>query len=447
MELFGTSPTSVRGLSVVAGVATVFATYVAGRELHSHPAGLFAAMVTAVSPLHVHFSQTARMYSLAAALTTAAFAAFAGLYNRRYRQHASFWYVITATGMIYTHGVTLAVMAVQAVYALLVGFRGTARGLSVPETARLKSVVTILSIPWLGAVAWILMQLLIGGDNGGRTVSAIGWIETPGPAIVWRTVLSFGGAVVNYPVDTALSTARPIAIGVTALLLALVAYAVWLARRQLFTVDHHPALLAAAWAVGPILLAVAVSHLFFPVFSPRYMIVASTGLYVAAGIGLAELPRPSLRVAVAALVIVGLLGSLAIYYETDTSEQWGPALEPIAAGDADNTVVLGVPSATHMVFEYYLPPRYRALGVREDGTGVTEAVAGNETVWVVSRYPGQSDRVRERLDGPYRQTRHHSAGSVQVYRFRRSNRTAAGGTNAERRSPSSVVGRRSANVR
>src|SRR4030042_621512 len=64
--LFGSSEISVRIPSVILGVATVYVTYLIGRKLFEHKTALIAATLLATAPLHIYYSQEARMYMLAA---------------------------------------------------------------------------------------------------------------------------------------------------------------------------------------------------------------------------------------------------------------------------------------------------------------------------------------------------------------------------------------------
>ncbi|MBI5869697.1 MAG: glycosyltransferase family 39 protein [Actinobacteria bacterium] len=70
---FGTGEAWVRSFSALAGVATVFFTYLAGKELFSRRAGLWAAAFTALSPLLVMYSRANTFYSLMIALTALSF--------------------------------------------------------------------------------------------------------------------------------------------------------------------------------------------------------------------------------------------------------------------------------------------------------------------------------------------------------------------------------------
>src|SRR5690606_8449850 len=73
MRTFGASVAAVRLLSVALGVLTVVAVYVLARDWFGARTGLAAALITAVAPFHVQYSQETRMYALLAlalALTT-----------------------------------------------------------------------------------------------------------------------------------------------------------------------------------------------------------------------------------------------------------------------------------------------------------------------------------------------------------------------------------------
>ncbi len=64
MGLFGQSPFVVRLPSVIFGLGTIVLTFLIGRELFDWRTGLLAALMAAVAPFHVNYSQEARMYSL-----------------------------------------------------------------------------------------------------------------------------------------------------------------------------------------------------------------------------------------------------------------------------------------------------------------------------------------------------------------------------------------------
>jgi uncharacterized membrane protein len=73
--LIGAGPVSLRLLSVLFGVLAIPAIYLAGRQLLGARAGLLAALLLALNPLHIYYSQEVRMYGLVALLSIGVLAA------------------------------------------------------------------------------------------------------------------------------------------------------------------------------------------------------------------------------------------------------------------------------------------------------------------------------------------------------------------------------------
>src|SRR3989344_1053943 len=67
---FGQSEIAVRTPSVILGVTIVFVTYLLAKKLFDAKTALIAATLLAVAPLHIYYSQEARMYILAGAFTS-----------------------------------------------------------------------------------------------------------------------------------------------------------------------------------------------------------------------------------------------------------------------------------------------------------------------------------------------------------------------------------------
>ena len=68
MRAFGHSEFAVRSLSALVGMALVWLTYLLGRQLFDRTTGLVAALLAALSPFQIYYSQETRMYILAALL-------------------------------------------------------------------------------------------------------------------------------------------------------------------------------------------------------------------------------------------------------------------------------------------------------------------------------------------------------------------------------------------
>ncbi|MBN1890011.1 MAG: glycosyltransferase family 39 protein [Thermoflexales bacterium] len=82
--LFGHSEFALRALSVACGVILVVLVYLLGVQLFDEPAALAAALIAAVNPFQIYYSQEARMYAMLALL-----AALSTFYVLRFTFHAS----------------------------------------------------------------------------------------------------------------------------------------------------------------------------------------------------------------------------------------------------------------------------------------------------------------------------------------------------------------------
>lgn len=62
VSLFGSGEVAARAMSVLFGVGTVYIIYLIGKKLFDKKIGLFSALLLATAPLHIYYSQEARMY-------------------------------------------------------------------------------------------------------------------------------------------------------------------------------------------------------------------------------------------------------------------------------------------------------------------------------------------------------------------------------------------------
>ncbi len=131
IELWGDDELALRSLSVLFGVLTAPLMYaVAWQLMRSRLAGLLAALLVAVSPLHVWYGQEARMYTLLTFLCLlASYFLLQVVEAEKKWQIPILWaaYTLTSVAAVYTHYSAFAILAFQAVYVLVVfvarGFR------------------------------------------------------------------------------------------------------------------------------------------------------------------------------------------------------------------------------------------------------------------------------------------------------------------------------------
>ena len=116
-RVFGTGEVALRSLSALFGTATIPIAYAAGVALGSRRAGLFAAALTASSPLMIWYSQEARPYALFALLSTISFLCFVHALNGRGRGWLGGW-VAASVLALGTHYFAIFLIVAEAAWLL-----------------------------------------------------------------------------------------------------------------------------------------------------------------------------------------------------------------------------------------------------------------------------------------------------------------------------------------
>jgi mannosyltransferase len=146
VQLLGTGEAAVRSLSALLGVGLVALTYALARLVLGRWPGLAAALLAAVSPFQVYYSQEARMYMLLALLAAGAVLALAHYVARPSSLTLAALALLEAAGL-YTHYSFLFLLVAVNLAFLVSLRRGTLRRL-VPWVLS-QAVVVVLYLPWL----------------------------------------------------------------------------------------------------------------------------------------------------------------------------------------------------------------------------------------------------------------------------------------------------------
>lgn len=117
-QLFGFSEIAVRLPSVILGVTTVWLTYLLGKQLFNKKVALFASLLLAIAPLHVYYSQEARMYVFAAFAVTSSFYFLNGLILKK--SWAGLGYITSLVLVLYSDYLAYLVIPAQFIYLIWV---------------------------------------------------------------------------------------------------------------------------------------------------------------------------------------------------------------------------------------------------------------------------------------------------------------------------------------
>ena len=323
----------VRLPSALFGTATVYVIYRLGEALWDAEVGLLAAFFLALSPLHVWYSQEARMYALATLLA----AIGTWLFWRSLQEGRSRYlpgYVLAMVLALYTHALTVFIVVYHNLCVGVCCLRRRGQGpvntvgRRCPLSAGLRDwalaqlALGLLAIPWLyglisqqakGYWGWIdvqygpatlrsIVEVLAAFVYGGRT----GW---PAP-VVWGLVL-------------------------LAILLLLAG-----SRRgdkpgfvrlepRAFAVDPSWVFAAGLLAV-PLGITFVLSQ-FRNMFVPRYMVPILVGYVLLLARGVRALPLRWARLAALAVVLLISTWGVVEAYERQEKEDWRGAGQIVAA--------------------------------------------------------------------------------------------------------------------
>lgn len=336
-HLFGFSEIAVRLPSVILGVLTVGLTYFLGKELGNKKAALVGASLLAVAPLHVYYSQEARMYSLAA------FAATLSFYFLVKCVKGGLWalcgYTVSVILILYSDYVAYLVLPAQLIFLLWY------------DRKSIKKILGSWGISLLFFLPWMLVfpeQLLTGRA---AAVNLSGWNEVVGGtslknlALVWVKTLvgriSFDNKGVYAGVIGCLSILWILGIekGIGGI-------------RGVRRIRENEGLLLS-WILVPLILAWGISFI-IPILSYFRLIFILPAFYLLLSYGLSKFPKVWSTLLIS-IILLGELLSLFIYYTSPQfhREDWKGAVSFIRADVRFNDLVIFENNHVPYPFVYY----------------------------------------------------------------------------------------------
>ncbi|MFQ6058156.1 MAG: glycosyltransferase family 39 protein [Anaerolineae bacterium] len=164
---FGTGEAAIRALSALTGTALVALTYLLGRRLFGITAGLVAALLSALSPFQVYYSQETRMYILVALLGALSVYLFLWIVDKETSKQVNrgrgliylFTYLLVTIFSLYTHYFAFTILLVENLGygAWLIARRPGGALRLAARWAALQLAIVALYLPWL-AFTWEQLQ-------------------------------------------------------------------------------------------------------------------------------------------------------------------------------------------------------------------------------------------------------------------------------------------------
>jgi mannosyltransferase len=338
----GDSEATVRGLSVLFGVAAIGGTYLLGKRIFGEKAAIASAALSAVNVFQIRYSQEARGYSLVMLLAVLSTYFFVRALDSPNRKRYWVGYVFASAFGVYVHLFAYLVIAAHWLST------GHAR-------LRLLPRQTLL----LAASGFILLTAPIDAFILFQGQGQLSWVPRPTAQLVLAFSKFFTG-----------NGGIPLVGAYAALcLVALFWPAASEASRTSSLDEQWSAKLVATWLFFPIASTLLVSF-FEPVFYDRFMAVSAPALALLAGQGMAKLDRVWLRLRglfpTSLLVMLGL--SLWGVYRHDSSsasqgDEWRQVTNYILAGQQPGDAVFFYRASGDWPFEYYAHREMELHGV------------------------------------------------------------------------------------
>ena len=286
IKLFGDSEWSLRLPSAIFGVANIVALYWLGTITVGRTAALLGAILLALSPFHIAYSQEARMYSLLA-LAATIYAATCFHYLRAPSLPRGGWVCLAGLALVYSHPYGafdwIAIAGAFAVFVLPVK--------SPPRTRLVWAASNVVVVAGFAPWAWILA-------GHAQEIAAHGfWIPPLTSASVLNELLN-------------LTSGRPFA-GV--ILIGVVLGCLGRLRGDVAVL--------CIWIIAPAAIGIVASILSTPIFIARYMIGSLPPLLLLSAFGWTRWAK-DWRGAILSTAVVAIAGLALLRHNHFAKEDW-----------------------------------------------------------------------------------------------------------------------------
>lgn len=325
--IFGANEIGARSMSVVFGIATIPTVFLIGRQLFNRDAGLIAALFLAAAPLHIYYSQEARMY------VPAAF--FAALFVWFFLKNSLPGLIISVLLLIYTD--YLPVFLIFTFAAFLIIFEREKVQKESKKWLLFMLLTVLFFVPWLPT---FLSQL-----SGGLSLesTAPGWWQALGKTSIKELLL----VPVKFMIGRISSYDKVLYAGLVGVpaaifgLLFLQAFKAWSKTKLLWF-----------WLVGPVILS-AIFGLFASGFSYFRLLFVLPAFYLLLAVGSLSLNGKWKHLAMLSVLLVNLTTtSIYLFSPRFHRENWQGAVSWSEEGVGNKAVVF-VTEGQQEAYKYY----------------------------------------------------------------------------------------------
>ena len=316
MVLFGNGVLAARSLSALADVGTLLLCIKLMSLVTTRKATWIAAVLLALLPMSVRYSQEVRMYTLLGFWLMGATVALVCWIKTPDQKRYPVFYVLLMSAAFYTHYFAALCVLVHWLCWWRARENGRPKAITFRAWVMVNSAIVVLYLPW---IPHFIDQLL--------RMDGLEWI----PPLTWQTALTFVWQLVMMGDSASYSTLWRV---LPSALIVVCAAAVLLKSRQ----PRPFNVLLVSYFFVPVLSVFLVS-LIVPVFNARYLVFAAAALPLIVALALDALSQRHAILAAVAMALVLLAevhGLSAVYAQTDemngTSIRKDAKLDAVVAG-------------------------------------------------------------------------------------------------------------------
>lgn len=330
-SLVGYSEIALRSLSVIFGAATVFIVYKIGKTIKDNSNGVLAALLMAIAPLHIYYSQEARMYAMAAF-----FVSLSVLFFLKYlKNKVYFWgYIASLIIVFLTDYLSLLILPVFFVYIYI---------------NKRKQLKDFFLKHWPLVVVFALyLPVFLNQLSSGLAVetNASNWWNILGSTNFKNVALLPVKAMIGR-----ISFDSKVIYGLVVLLVSgLYAYILKLDFK-----DRKKDSLLWLWIILPVILG-AVIGVFLPVFSYFRFLFILPGFYLLVATSLSKIKTDEFLPILGLVIILNFVFGLT-YLRNDRfhREDWKAFAQAVASNREENTRIVFPANSQMEGLNYYWP--------------------------------------------------------------------------------------------
>ncbi|MBW4021663.1 MAG: hypothetical protein HIU92_00770 [Proteobacteria bacterium] len=401
---YGLTEAILRLPAAVFGAAACGVVYLIGQRLGGWRAGLVAALLLALSPLHVQYGQEARSYTFVVFMMAIGFLGLVELAAdpRRASLPRRDPAVRLAPWIIYTIGTVGALQVLSIAYFWLISANCAAiailpdrtidRRIFLRRWLTAQAIILLLTLPWFGAMAVV---------TKGQMTNATDWV----PAITAHSFLSTLGSLylmrISRLINFHLFPEVIPGFGVLLLIFGAMGLAYLRPRRATGSAGWTLARTLGIAAVVPPVAILAIS-LAKPLWMPRYLIWSSVPFFVFVGLGVCMMPTRLWQTVAAALLVAMSIINLAPYYRAETKPRWDLAAVDLQRVLEPGDLILAPDRGPIEMMNFFLGREDRRLpdsAWTKDVFVAASHLQARGRVWAISGKVGQADHTSTRSFG------------------------------------------------